>query len=376
MFLQYTINRLGYLFTKVSLFTIPLFFLLTISSISYAETKDDTSLQEEKVRKAVINQLFLLGGKSKQKEEKTNEVAKAEKTKTVEKTEEVAKAEKAKTIEKTEEVAKAEKAKTVEKTEEVAKAEKAKTIEKTEEVAKAKEAKKIEKTEEVAKAKKAKTVTKTKEVAKAEKAKKIEKTEKVAKTEKANTGKKTKEAVKADQSTPVIELLTEKEVQKLMLDVMKSPNPPSPSKTATVSTPPQPNQDKKKKVIANKTETDKTDEKKTPEITKKTESDAVPVGRKQLSRNTTPEKMTGWIYLGRFQSKKWESQTLDVKKELPKVGKQYAIQATMVNVRDALPKKGKMGKAVKLLRNKAEVKILQLRGLGRNRDHYWAKIKY
>ncbi|MCK5812728.1 MAG: hypothetical protein KAH03_00650, partial [Cocleimonas sp.] len=71
MFLQYTINRLGYLFTKVSLFTIPLFFLLTISSISYAETKDDTSLQEEKVRKAVINQLFLLGGKSKQKEEKT-----------------------------------------------------------------------------------------------------------------------------------------------------------------------------------------------------------------------------------------------------------------------------------------------------------------
>jgi hypothetical protein len=48
----------------------------------------------------------------------------------------------------------------------------------------------------------------------------------------------------------------------------------------------------------------------------------------------------------------------------------------MVNVRDALPKKGKMGKAIKLLKHKAEIEILQLRGLGRNRDHYWAKIEY
>ena len=48
----------------------------------------------------------------------------------------------------------------------------------------------------------------------------------------------------------------------------------------------------------------------------------------------------------------------------------------MVHVRDALPKKGKMGKSVKILRNKAMIKILRLRGLGRNREHYWAKVEY
>jgi hypothetical protein len=116
--------------------------------------------------------------------------------------------------------------------------------------------------------------------------------------------------------------------------------------------------------------------------TAKSESQAIPVGRKQLGRNTIEtsntdksKKLTGWIYLGRFAENKWESQTLDIEQQLPEIGKHYAVKATMVNMRTALPKKGVMGKAIKAIKNKAEVKILQLRGLGRNQDHYWAKVE-
>ena len=62
--------------------------------------------------------------------------------------------------------------------------------------------------------------------------------------------------------------------------------------------------------------------------------------------------------------------------QLPEIGKQYTVKATMVNVRTALPKKGVMAKAIKIIKNKKQVKILQLRGLGRNRKHYWARIEH
>jgi hypothetical protein len=48
----------------------------------------------------------------------------------------------------------------------------------------------------------------------------------------------------------------------------------------------------------------------------------------------------------------------------------------MINVRAALPKKGVMAKAIKAIKNKTQVKVLQLRGLGRNQKHYWAKIEH
>ncbi|MCK5918941.1 MAG: hypothetical protein KAG34_10965, partial [Cocleimonas sp.] len=84
--------------------------------------------------------------------------------------------------------------------------------------------------------------------------------------------------------------------------------------------------------------------------------------------------LTGWIYLGRFAKSKWESQTLEVEK-LPEIGKHYTVKATMVNMRVALPKKGVMSKAIKAIKKKAQVKVIQLRSLGRNREHYWAKIE-
>ena len=129
----------------------------------------------------------------------------------------------------------------------------------------------------------------------------------------------------------------------------------------------------------------------------KSESQVIPVGRTRLGRNAATEvpvavaevpapatkapvpapvaaTLTGWIYLGRFTDNKWESQTLDVE-QLPEIGKHYAVKATMVNVRTALPKKGVMAKAIKAIKNKMQVKVIQLRGLGRNRKHYWAKIE-
>ena len=154
------------------------------------------------------------------------------------------------------------------------------------------------------------------------------------------------------QATPLVETLSDKKMQALMLDVMRSPEKPQVTTTTKTAT---------------------------EQKTVKPESQAILVGRTQLGRNTvaeTPSKtLTGWIYLGRFSGNKWESQTLDID-QLPEIGKHYVIKATMVNVRTALPKKGVMGKAIKVIKNKVRVKILQLRGLGRNRDHYWARIKH
>lgn len=89
---------------------------------------------------------------------------------------------------------------------------------------------------------------------------------------------------------------------------------------------------------------------------------------------SVPKKLQGWIYLGRFDSGEWENKTLNVEKQLPQVGKQYVIKATSLYVRDATPKKGKMGKIIHAFRMDDKVKVLKLKGLGRNRDFYWAEI--
>lgn len=86
------------------------------------------------------------------------------------------------------------------------------------------------------------------------------------------------------------------------------------------------------------------------------------------------KRVQGWIYLGRFESGIWENETLKVEKQLPQAGKQYVVKATSLYVRNALPKKGKMGKIIHAFRTDDKIKVLNLKGLGRNRDFYWAEI--
>jgi len=86
------------------------------------------------------------------------------------------------------------------------------------------------------------------------------------------------------------------------------------------------------------------------------------------------KQIQGWIYLGRFAAGSWENKTLDIEKQLPQVGKQYMVKATSLYVRNALPKKGKMGKVIHAFRANDKIKVLNLKGLGRNHNFYWAEI--
>lgn len=83
--------------------------------------------------------------------------------------------------------------------------------------------------------------------------------------------------------------------------------------------------------------------------------------------------LTGWVYLGRFDLGEWENGTLEINKELPEVGNLYFIKASTLNLRSGLPKKGKLGKVTHALKQKEQVKILQLKGSGRNHN-YWAEV--
>lgn len=238
---------------------------------------------------------------------------------------------------------------------------------------------------------------------------------------------------KKEQSTPVVETLTEKELESLMQDVMRVSGKTETSKNTAIKSAASEKEKESETKVASKEKTDNeknkssanndksesvTAKKETSEPTKKeqqatsevadnktkktassSEPKAIPVGRIQLGRNIDPaattvtasktvattavkttvetsEQSKGWIYLGQFKSNEWQNPTLKIKKQLPTIGERYSIIATMVNVRDGLPKKGVMGKAMKALKNKETVKILQLRSLGRNRLHYWANIEY
>ena len=274
MFLHDTINELIYNFNKITFF---IFFFILFSTLNtppaYAEEKENgLSVSEEKIRKAVVNQLLLLGGKSKE-EEKKGVVS----TKKIDKPE-------------------------------------TKFIKKTE--------KKIIK----------KKITK----------KKVAITPVVKKEDKK-------------QATPDIESLTDKEVQNLMLDIIKSSDQVRSKKES----------ESQNKTVATKS--------KNKVNAKKTSVKQVELSQDHSTKTTI---MSGWIYLGRFKANKWENKTLNIDKELPKIGQEYAVKTTMVHVRDALPKKGKMGHPIKIIKTKAKVKILKLYRLGKNKDYYWAKITY
>lgn len=369
MFTQYSVNELISRFNTVSHLICLFVFIAIITSFfatnSYAETKTD---KDSKVRKAVINQLLILDGKPKKKEEvkplkkdkKDNE--RAEKT-----------AEQSITF----------RDKLTEKTEK----KEAKPIKATAIQSVAVSSSKLTEKSKEKKTKLALPIPNT--------AKKKQSTAIVAKTAES---KKTKQ-----QATALVEVLSDDEMQVLMLDFMQSSDAaPELQATASKLSPSQPSrrinpsnkeqsannsdESEQENNIATKIAVKKESEKSqknslkttTVQKTAKPEFQIIPVGRTRLGRNTVakaPEKiLTGWIYLGRFAKNKWESQTLDVD-QLPDIGKHYAVKATMVNLRATLPKKGVMGSTIKVIKNKVQVKIIQLRGLGRNREYYWARIE-
>ena len=100
-------------------------------------------------------------------------------------------------------------------------------------------------------------------------------------------------------------------------------------------------------------------------VSKTEPKEIFPVGRN--------EPITGWVYLGKFDLDRWENGTLEVNQELPKVGSQYFVKASTLNLRSSMPKKGKLGKVLHAFQQREQVKILQLRGSGRN-HHYWAEV--
>jgi hypothetical protein len=227
----------------------------------------------------------------------------------------------------------------------------------------------------------------------------------IATVAKKTQKKESEDNEKSKQSfTPLVDILSEAELQELMQDVVLSKEKISRNQNTTVKPIIEPSVKDKKEHVTTITAKEKTEDDKKkpttdsdadkPKVASKdtTETDnqksslisqPIPVGRQELGRNTAPppnkkvvtNKIEGWIYLGKFTSNRWENQTLEIDKTLPNVGEQYIIKATMVNVRDRLPQKGKMGKVITAIKNKQTVKILQLRGLGRNRIYYWAKIE-
>ncbi len=322
MFTQYSVNELISRFNKASRFIFSLLLIAIITSSfatdSYAETKVD---KDSKVRKAVINQLLILGGKSKQKEDAKGAGQDKKDSERAEVTAEQSITSKDKLTEK-------------------------------------KEAKPIKATIQSVVTSSSKSTKKPKE-----------KKQKLAQPilNKAKKKQSTAIAIKP-QATPLVDVLSDDEMQALMSDFMQSPDA-APELQATSSKLPPSQPSRRINASSKEQSADNSD---------KPESQIIPVERTRLGRNTAakaPAKiLTGWIYLGHFAENKWENQTLDVD-QLPEIGKHYAVKATMVNLRATLPKKGVMGKAIKVIKNKVQLKIIQLRGLGRNREHYWARIE-
>jgi hypothetical protein len=425
MFSQFTFNRLAsHDDEKANFMFFKLFFIFlggAFSLSSYADTPT-----ENKVRNAVVHQLILMGGKSPA-ELKREEKAKEEIVSTIENDIQQIK------------TASKESHKKISK--EASESKVAVSLPTKED----KEGNKKEASQPAKnKTKEASYASATTSPSKSEKKEKIV-LKKVASEKKVSKEKKqvvaskaTKEKplalneAKKEQATPVVEILTEKELQSLMQDVMKVSGRIETPQTAAIKSV---SSDNKQKAVATKIAneekivnkkdklstnngkdssifvkkeasepTSKVPQKKSkiadnkttpPSKTASSDVKIMPLGRIQLGRNTAdaasttstkttkatktataPKQATGWIYLGQFQSKQWQNPTLEIEKQLPKIGEKYIIKATMVNVRNALPKKGLMGKTTKALKHKDIVKILKLRGLGRNRVHYWANIAY
>jgi len=81
---------------------------------------------------------------------------------------------------------------------------------------------------------------------------------------------------------------------------------------------------------------------------------------------------SGWIYLGRFVSNNWLNTTLDIKKSLPKVGRNYTVMQSL-NMRAEPPIGKSTAQLVKALKVDDRVTILKVRRSG-TKGHYWARV--
>lgn len=138
-------------------------------------------------------------------------------------------------------------------------------------------------------------------------------------------------------------------------------------------------EDKKQSTIADKKNIQDTDNTNKTSDNAQQEVTLNQTKKKKKMQNKKP-KSTGWIYIGRFETGQWDDQILNVGNTLPKIKQQYKIQATSVNIRDALPKKDEfgelvLGKSLKTLVSRKKITILKLHRSGKS-QHYWAKIAY
>ena len=390
--MQSITNNLFKGFSPMSRIIIPLSLLLFIiilsitPLISYAEMEDD---QDKKVRTAVVKQLLLLKAQTHSKEQRVGEINQAEQEPKESVAEQPNNSPETKDSEAPKVIESSETPKVMESSETpkvVESSETPKVIESSEapKVIESSEAPKIIESSETPKviesteAPKVAESSETPKMSKGIEKKEINITKKEKTVNKVKTEKKKQTKKEDDQTTPLIELLSKEELNELMKDALQPITPAS--SQANIEK----RQDTTSEITTNTTTNPNEKSASTREKTEKStnsEDKSIPVGRIQLGRNipSTPIDSlteTGWIYLGHFEAKKWQTQTLDVGDKLPKIGNSYAVKATMINVRDALPQKGKMGKTIKAVKHKDKVKILTVRGLGRNRAHYWAKIAW
>ncbi len=85
-------------------------------------------------------------------------------------------------------------------------------------------------------------------------------------------------------------------------------------------------------------------------------------------------KRSGWVYLGHFVQNDWLSKTLDIKKSLPTIGRNYTVMHSL-NMRVDAPTNSGAAQLIKKLEKDDSVKILKVRPSGRN-GHYWAQVEY
>ena len=81
----------------------------------------------------------------------------------------------------------------------------------------------------------------------------------------------------------------------------------------------------------------------------------------------------GWIYLGIYTKRSWQTKNIDIGDTLPKVGLTYALRYPL-NMRETLPKKTRTSRLLKILQKETSVKIIDLHPSGRN-GHYWALVE-
>lgn len=109
-------------------------------------------------------------------------------------------------------------------------------------------------------------------------------------------------------------------------------------------------------------------------IPQKLPIDKAVIDQIDVEKNPIKPALEGWIYLGRFSADKWENSTLmNVGNQLPILNKRYQI-LSFLHLRDALPVKGKLGKAIQILNIDTQVSVRKIQSSGKHGD-YWGYIQ-